>query len=126
MKMHDQEHYHSLAEGTYGDCMRAALRTLLQDDLKDCPHPVCDDGWSEEWEDYLEEKGIVIRHTYLRDGRSYDHIPEICIAVGPAARGVSHAVVYNRITGTMIHDPHPSRSGLLKINWYYHVLDHVT
>jgi len=40
----------------------------------------------------------------------------IYTASGPSARGVSHIVVYQ--DGKMIHDPHPSNEGLVKVNYY--------
>lgn len=35
------------------------------------------------------------------------------IAAGPSPRGVIHAVIYQN--GKMVHDPHPSRDGILEI-----------
>lgn len=37
----------------------------------------------------------------------------IVVAGGPGPRGCDHAVLYR--DGSMLHDPHPSRAGLLSV-----------
>jgi hypothetical protein len=40
----------------------------------------------------------------------------LCIIRGTSPRGIGHAVVGDTATGEMVHDPHPSREGLVEIN----------
>jgi hypothetical protein len=39
---------------------------------------------------------------------------------GPSARGVSHVCIYRN--GKMVHDPHPSRDGLLEEKYFYELV----
>lgn len=39
---------------------------------------------------------------------------------GPSARGVSHVCIYRN--GQMVHDPHPSRDGLLQEKYFYELV----
>lgn len=98
----------------HGNCQRAAMASILEIGIDDMPpfEEAASAGrfWRQihEW---LEEQGI----TY----RSFDASapPEgYSIASGPAPRGVSHAVV--ALDGKVVWDPHPSRTGLLKIEEY--------
>ena len=121
MKTYDQEMLHDPANGKHGDCVRAVVRTLLQKDLEDAPHPINlkTGDWNDEWLDYLDENNIEIRYHFLREDKDDSHIPEICMASGMTERGVNHAVVYDRINQKVIHDPHPSRAGLISVKWYW-------
>jgi hypothetical protein len=46
-------------------------------------------------------------------------LPEFYIACGPTVRGGGHACIYSK--GEMIHDPHASDAGLLKVDKIYYV-----
>lgn len=111
--------------GQHGDCMRAVLKTLLQDPLPDCPHPIDrhTGWWSDDWEEFLDARGFTLRYFGIGAAvkrNPNDHgVPNLVIATGPSPRGrVNHAVIYDRNTETVLHDPHPSRAGLLSINWF--------
>jgi|SRR6185312_3239188 len=46
---------------------------------------------------------------------------EYWIANGPSARGVHHSVIYSRETMQMVHDPHPAKSGVEKVDWIWYL-----
>ncbi|MDB5358829.1 MAG: CcrColossus [Rhodospirillales bacterium] len=95
----------------YGNCQRAAMASIFDMDIEDLPHFEEVRGAGDFWHgiyDWLESWGF-----------GYEwHDPEApptgySIATGPAARGVSHAVV--ALDGKIVWDPHPSRDGLVSI-----------
>jgi hypothetical protein len=53
-------------------------------------------------------------HMTRVEGHPHEMLPEFYMAVGPAERGVHHAVVYSR--GALVHDPHSSKSGLIEVH----------
>lgn len=99
-------------DGIPGDCVRAAVASLLNLDPSEVPHFTCQDdtrvwplalaafanqhGWNVERREFKEEEG--------------DRLPDFGLAIGQSPRGISHAVVTR--DGEMAWDPHPSREGL--------------
>lgn len=113
--------------GTYGDCARACVCTLLQVDPSHVPHSIGKDGrWNPQFFYWLLQQGYVMRtapytSSAFRDPdlvSSYNpalSIPRFGLGVGMSPRNIRHAVVWDRLEDRMIHDPHPSRSGLLSL-----------
>ena len=111
----DQEFLHT--EATQGDCLRAATASLLGVPLESVPHFVADNpgegsDWYFAWEDWLREQGWLL--VLFPGDRSFE-----CnyLAAGKTERGTHHIVVMN--DGEMVHDPHPSRAGLLSVSETY-------
>lgn len=128
MILHDQTTFSDPDAGTHGDCARACIATILQIEPMILPHPIAEDGgWSGGFTKALRGLGWCYRSaTY--DARTAKHpdlydpswgdfiLPRLVMAAGPSPRGSwLHAVVWDRIAGKMIHDPHPSRDGLSAI-----------
>lgn len=93
----------------YGDCTRAVVYTLAQENLR-LPHPINYDNpktWNMVFFKKLEEKG------YALDFFPKGHWPRFVGRSGISPRGIRHLVVWDRKTNTMFHDPHPSREGLV-------------
>ncbi|MCA0276264.1 MAG: hypothetical protein LCH86_09680 [Proteobacteria bacterium] len=124
-KLYDQTVLSDKAAGTHGDCTRACIKTVLQDDLPELPHPVTPEGgWNLEFFDALEERyGWVVQCNPIRADKDFSFLPLIVMAGGPTERtatsGASHMVVWDRVAGRCIHDPHPSRAGLLSVDMLY-------
>ena len=99
-----------------GNCMAAALASLLNVPLSDIP------DWigltaSEFWdavEQFVNDRGFQF---CMRSAQS--SFDGYYLASGPSARGTGHTVVYR--AGELVHDPHPSNTGLLAVD-YIHVL----
>lgn len=111
------------ADGIHnGNCFAACLASLLEIPLWMVP-PFEDmfgrghGQWRERSEEWLA------RMFGMKLVRVEEHVPpalpEFYIANGPAARGVHHSVVYRR--GELAHDPHPSKGGVLDVEWTYHL-----
>jgi hypothetical protein len=120
MKPVDQTQF--VGEGAGGNCVQASLASILDLPLDAVPHFLETADQPSHWElafmDWLEERGVgYIRREgeWIFDG--------YYLASGPSPRGVSHMVVYR--DGSLAHDPHPSRAGILSISrtWVLAPLD---
>lgn len=123
MIWYDQTTLSDKVAGTHGDCVRACYQTLLQDPLLGSPHPVVGGKMNQEFFTYLEDLGWEENFKGVRPDADYSGLPRVVLAAGPTIRtpetGVHHAVIYDRVAGKMLHDPHPSRAGLTEITYYY-------
>lgn len=88
-----------------GNCLQAALASLLELPLGEVPHVVMHGDW---WD----------RLTTWAIGQGFELVPiapnwpprGYYLATGPAVRGLPHTCVYH--DGALAHDPHPDRTGL--------------
>ncbi|WP_232629188.1 hypothetical protein [Methylobacterium sp. Leaf118] len=115
VRWHDQTVLHG--EGRKGNCMQAAVAGLLGLPMRDVPNFV-------ERPDGKAHLGLINfaqSHGFdlVRDdgAKSFDGL---YLACGPTDRGIHHMVVMR--DGALYHDPHPSRSGLLSIDFVYTLL----
>jgi hypothetical protein len=90
-----------------GNCLQAAVASLLDLDLDTVPHFVVHDDWLERLVAFGREHGHHVKCA------APDARVSLGIASGPSPRGVQHAVVM--ASGDVVWDPHPSRAGLLAI-----------
>ena len=91
-----------------GNCLAACVATLLDLSIDDVPHFGAD-GWAEQLTRWLRPRGLYALHFSLP---SDWHPRGLYILAGQSPRGdFLHAVVARG--GDVIHDPHPSRAGLL-------------
>lgn len=102
-----------------GNCFAACLASML--DLPLWMVPPFEDmfgrsDWSERVDEWLRR---VWRLERVRtEGHKVDVMPEFYIGSGLSPRGVRHSVIYSN--GIMVHDPHPSRSGIQNVEWTWH------
>ncbi len=121
IRLFDQETFSDPKAGTSGDCTRACFRTYAQAEMPLLPHPIGGDGkWNPEFHEVLEEEyGLYHRTQPIFPGKDYGFLPRVVMAAGltdrSAANGTTHLVIYDRIAARVVHDPHPSRSGLIEI-----------
>ena len=98
--------------GVPGDCVRAAVASLLNLDPAQVPHFTCQDDtrvWPLALAAFAGQHGWQI-HRRAWNGNT---LPDFGLAIGPSPRGISHAVVVR--DGQIAWDPHPSREGLLDV-----------
>ncbi|WP_417724584.1 hypothetical protein [Salipiger sp.] len=124
MILFDQECIHDPESGVFGDCARACIRTVAQDPMPLLPHPIAPSGgeWNLEFFDTLEDLyGWAHQTMVYHPTRDFAPLPRVIMAAGPTVRtkpetgGPLHLVVWDRLAGRMVHDPHPSRAGLISI-----------
>ena len=123
MKTIDQEYLH-IPGKQHGDCWRACIASIIECDINDLPYQGIDD-WSRYYGDILtavESKGynlISIGVNNMDDILFQSKATDgYIIAVGKSPRStednrINHAVVWKN---GIVHDPHPSREGILDIN----------
>lgn len=94
--------------GDNGNCLAAALASVLGWKLTEMPDLRGPD-WHRRMTDFLAPRGlrpVVVGRRDVPDGSRV-----LNIGLGDGPRGRPHAVVCSGLT--LIHDPHPDRSGLL-------------
>lgn len=100
--------------GRPGNCLQAAVASLLDLDLDAVPHfaEADVDVWEAEFEAWMEAAGYRIDWGGPRDAP-----PGFGLAFGFTTRSCErHAVVYR--DGAMAWDPHPSHEGLTSVSSY--------
>jgi hypothetical protein len=103
--------------GFPGDCVRAAVASLLDREPTSVPHFIAGsdiDGrvWWYALKGWAASNGWAVTRRGLLPHEENVPLPVFGIACGPSPRGVSHAVV--AIGGAIVWDPHPSRNGILR------------
>lgn len=122
----DQTHFVGDPDGMPGNCMQAAIASVLEYPLDAVPHfaamPEAD--WWMAFMDYLSDHDHRITlfadrffetDVYLDGTLTAAPLTDwprerVVIANGMSPRGVRHSVVWQH--GELVHDPHPSRAGL--------------
>lgn len=103
---------------TQGNCMQAAVASLLHLPLDEVPHFAKSGDAETCWtlfEDWLSSLGFEV---WLMPGNALPACP--FLASGKTSRGTSHMVVMQG--STLIHDPHPTRAGLAEVDHAYVLL----
>lgn len=107
------------ADGTQmpGNCLQAAVASLLDLPLNEVPHFVGDDWasggernwWVELWQ-WCAARGLKINAAEPDPGEYY-------LGRGPSPRDPanrSHVAVYR--DGALVHDPHPDGTGVVEVH----------
>lgn len=125
-------------DGTPGDCWRACIASLLDvPNLTDVPHFAL--HWRSSWEHqqrWLYQRRLAMAWAPLHPDKAVDTHPDgspvyyslpepgerlhgqvgdLVLLSGPSPRGPFSHVVIGTPHGDVVHDPHPSRAGLLEI-----------
>ena len=100
--------------GREGNCFAACVATILRLPLEDVPNFCAHEDWFARFDAWLRERGL----WPLKFDASAELIDNVArdalgIVSGEAERGLMHATVWRG--GAMVHDPHPSRAGLLEV-----------
>ena len=117
MRPVDQDRFYSKELGTRGNCLQAAVASILDLPLAAVPNFMDADsahGFWAAYEEFLRARGF----EYIE--LPGNHCPDcFYLASGSSPRGVKHAVIMR--DGKLVHDPHPSRAGIDPID-HIHVL----
>lgn len=122
MRFHKQRFQHDPDNGIYGDCQRTAIACLMDLELDEVPHFL--DGnpdgieFTKRLNHFVDSRGQrIFTVPYL------GNLDEVLASIGnfnpdaiymlsgESARGLNHVVICQG--GEIIHDPHPSSSGLI-------------
>lgn len=102
------------ARGVPGDCLRACVASLFGMGYADVPHFVLYRSWFDYMRSWAREFGIDFAcyetvQDMLNDATP---APELLLATGKSPRGDFLHVVLADAELQLVHDPHPSRSGI--------------
>jgi len=104
-----------------GNCFIAAMASILEVNLADIPDVYCDeDRWpdcAERLLEWLDKHDLDFMYLDIKDFPKDFYWPKgYHLMGGPGPRGPGHMVV--GLDGVMVHDPHPSREGILSVEDY--------
>lgn len=112
-----QSHLVDNEKGIPGDCLRAAVASLLDRQDTSVPHFIAGeiDGrvWWYALKGWAADNGWTVSRRGLLPRQENVPLPKFGIACGPSERGHSHAVV--AVDGQIVWDPHPSQAGILRV-----------
>jgi hypothetical protein len=101
-------------KGVGGNCVQACVASILELPMEKVPHFLelaqTPDQWEVAFEDWLEQLGIG--NVRLMSHFCFEGY---YLCTGPTVRGTKHMCVY--FDGRLAHDPHPSKSGLIEVEW---------
>jgi hypothetical protein len=101
-----------------GNCLQACIASILEMDIDEVPHFV--ERKSADWFDVMNQWLIDNAECYLLPLNQWmrDFTPHgYALASGDSPRGIPHSVVV--CDGVVVHDPHPSKGGILKVREYW-------
>lgn len=94
-----------------GNCFATCVATVLGIDVAGVPNFCVKESWWTDTQGWLGERGLALISCEVRD---WAPAAALSIASGPGPRGHRHCVVYDG--NGLVHDPHPSGGGLLKVD----------
>lgn len=96
-----------------GNCFSACIASLLEVDIAEVPYFMDEKDWVAKLNRWLAPRGLYATcFSYTPEDIKLWQPGGYCILGGQSSRG-SHAVVGRG--REVVHDPHPSREGLLQI-----------
>jgi hypothetical protein len=109
----DQTTFWDPEDDSKGNCTEACIASIFNIPLEEV-RPFWDPEMPDSYRFYRNMENFCMSRGYWLHRIDREFVMEgIYIASGPAARGCSHMVVMR--DGELLHDPHPSRAGLLEI-----------
>ena len=106
-------------EEVNGNCMAACFASVLGGDIAEYDaiiDPVIGGNWWHAVEELWRSHGYLIMRISASASDWSGGPDALCFASGTSPRGVRHMCVF--AGGEIVHDPHPSRSGLTEITDY--------
>lgn len=101
-----------------GNCWRACIASLIEIDIDDMPtFEDMEDQWLVKTRSWLRTQGFEM-HVL-----SKQLVPKgLAIASGTSPRHsqTGHSIIVYE--GELYHDPHPDRTGILDLDYYYQIL----
>ncbi len=96
-----------------GDCFRACTASILEVDVTSLPDFTerGEESFQKKIQEFNNNSGFLMFTLPVVDWKYFKNVH--CIAIGSSPRNIEnkHAVVYRN--NEMVHDPHPSGSGVV-------------
>lgn len=108
------------ADGNPGDCMRAAVASMLGEQYEDVPHFAQHVGWWDCMRRWARGRGgdftcVIPEHGSIRHAMSDPSASLVVLGCGPSPRGPFWHTVLVDADLNLVHDPHPSGAGLVEV-----------
>ncbi len=111
---------HDPETNAIGDCFRCCIASLLELNAEKVPHFVelFPESWWIETNKWLWMKGFFLQnYPIVAIDEDYPFlISDFHLISGKSPRGLGHTCVGKE--GKIVHDPHPSRDGLVSVGAY--------
>lgn len=107
------------ADGNPGDCLRACVASLLGEPYDTVPHFARHHSWWDYMRRWARARGgdfACLDATNVRDSLINTPPGMLIIGSGPSPRGPFRHVVIVDLDLQLVHDPHPSRAGLIHVD----------
>lgn len=119
MRLVDQSILHDPDNGKYGDCFRACIASVFERPIESIPHfnrDVTGEEQDRAINEWLAPLGFYLQPMnvdadYFFYMRKTHGVKQVHLIFGNTERGTYHSVV--GVSGEIVHDPHPSKTGLL-------------
>jgi len=98
--------------GEYGNCLEACIASLFEINIDEVPS-LRMGTWQNDLNEWLIKKYGLWSIT-ITAGKPIPITDSNIIAIGMSERGLKHAVIYCQ--GKLLHDPHPSNTGILEVD----------
>lgn len=117
---YDQQHFGAQPGPDAGDCIRAAVATIIQVDPDTLRNWAADPdaAWHLAMREDLEALGWWFATCPFVDGLTMDDWDKPVVLIGPGPGGHPHAVV-GTVDGQLLHDPHPERRGVSRVDQFW-------
>ena len=93
-----------------GNCWAACVASILEVPIETFTFETpLDHNWSRPWHEWLAGHGLAMLWFVVGQGVPP---PGYSILSGKSPRGIMHSVV--ALNGVVVHDPHPSRAGIIE------------
>lgn len=104
-----------------GNCFAACIASILEIPIEDAFEiwDYGEDNWHDELHSWLFKRGLTMCTVSVLDPGVY------AIAAGASPRGVSggHSVIWK--DGECVHDPHPSKEGIVGSPWLFYLIEKI-
>jgi hypothetical protein len=102
-----------------GDCLRAVTASYMEKRIEDVPHfaEEYQASWLDHWSAWMADRGVRIKS---RQGSERPASLYFAYGLSPRSAtngGLPHIVIMKG--QKLVHDPHPSRAGLVEITHVY-------
>ena len=98
-----------------GNCLAACLCSILEVPLDESLRFHGDPAWQSRLREFMVRHGSWVHFV---DNILFPVTPRgVHVGGGPSPRGIAHACVFE--DGRLIHDPHPSRLGIFRVERWY-------
>lgn len=112
-----QTKFKDAERGIRGNCLQAAVASVLDLPLDEVPHFIEHDDWERVFSDFLHARGLDYECRYVLRDEPPDGY---AIGYGTSPRGIKHAVV--TYGWRMVHDPHPDGTGLSSLDGWWELV----